>query len=650
MRSINDYVLLHTAKTHVACSYVDLVVECVEAAQLLQERADVAQLIGAVFALYCSYSLQLGSPKLKIPVDPHAWASLASIETIVASVHVQQWFPQAAAQVMAMLRRLEDDEKAFLKCLRGSNAQHRQSFVAVASARAVLRPDRLQQVTQDQADRLALLKEQYSQRMSAIASQDSSAGLRKKKDSLMGQVSAETEAREAAMGRWTQALDSFMEPPPTPMPPLPMPMESSTGLLEDHDHDQAVSYSGDEDNNFALLEAELQASLSQQTAGSTRSRGFSIASSDDALAELDAELSREVESVAISRAVAKRTPVRRQTLAAPRRRVAATISSSVPSSDAGSDDLAALQAELDAAPNQKPSVAAAKPRAARKRPVPRSLSVASSDDLAALQAELDSTPGGHQPKRVQPKRTTTRKQQVSAAQVAMSAPLSIAESDDLAALQAELDATPHNEDEKTRSSAKKKAQAPQRRAPRKPRTTATTQRQRAPSSVSDVGSVDYLAALQAELDSTPLPIGSTATAISSKAVNKQPARRATRKRSTPASTTSVFSAAPLSVASSDSAMNNLQAELESSLNLLKAPEPQAKKSAKRARRTTPTPKRAPAKPRAPVKPRPVQRKPPVKSRAVAQPRMMTRARSASSVAASESDRLAELEAELQAAP
>lgn len=642
----NDSALLLHTDTHT--SYVDLAVECVDAAQLLQERADVAQLIGAVFALYCSYSVQLGSPKLKIPVDPHAWASLASVEAIMTSACVQQWFPEAAGQVLTMLKRLEYDEKAFLMCLRGFNAQHRQSFEAGASSRAVQIPERLQQVTQDQVDRLALLKEQYAQRMSAIASHDSSAGLRTKKDSLMAQVSAETEVREAAMGQWTQALDSFMEPPAAPMPS--MPIESSTVMLEEQDHDQAMSYSGDEDNNFALLEAELQASLTQQTTGSTRSRGFSFASSDDALAELDAELSREVESVvvAISRSVAKKAPVRRKTPAAPRRRVAAAVSSSVPSSDAGSDDLAVLQAELDAAPNQKLPAAAVKPRTTRKRPVPRSVSVADSDDLTVLQAKVDSAPaapGGQQTKRVQPRRTTTRKPRAPVAQ-ASSAPLSTAESDDLAALQAELDALPLNEDAKTRSSTKKKAQAPQRRAPRKPQATAVTQRQRAPSSVSEAGSVDYLAALQAELDSTPLPTCSTSAVISSKTASKQSARRATRKRSTPASITPIFSAAPLSVASSDSAMNDLQAELESSLNLLKASEPQAKKPAKRARTTATTTKRAPAKSRARA---PAQRKLPVKPRAAPQPRMMTRARSVSSVA-SESDGLAELEAELQAAP
>lgn len=623
--------------------------ERVDNAQLLQERSDVAQLIGAVFALYCSYSVQVGSPKLKIPVDPHAWASLTSIEAIMTSAQVQQWFPEGANQVLAILKRLEYDENAFLKCLRGSNGLHLHSQETRAGLRSPQRPERRQQVTEDQIDRLAMLKEQYAQRISTIASQDNSAGLRKKRDPLISQISAETEARKAAIDRWTQALGVFMEPPAATLPPMQTHEESSHEMLE---HDQAVSYSGDEDNNFALLEAELQASLTEQLPVPVRSRGFSFASSDDALAELDAELSREVQSVAVvpSRSVAKKTPIRRQT-PAPRRRVAAVVRSSVPSSDAGSDDLAALQAELDATPNRKQqkksTPATVKTKATRKRPIATSVSNADSDDLAALQAELDSAPAApglpysaiHEKERVQIRRVTSRKSHAPAAQVT-SAPFSTAESDDLAALQAELDAWPPNKDDNQTSSTKKKAQVSQRREPRKPRVAANGQRLLAPSSVSDARSVDFLAALQAELDSAPLPTG----AISSNAATEQPARRVTRKRSASATTAPIFAAASLSVASSDSAMNDLQAELESSLNLLKAPESQAKNPAKRARASDTTTRRAPAATRVRAPPK---RKTPTKPRAVPQPRMMTRARSASSVA-SESDGLAELEAELQA--
>ncbi|KAG6955984.1 hypothetical protein JG688_00011645 [Phytophthora aleatoria] len=80
--------------------------------------ADVATLIGRVFALYCAYSVQLGDPKHKIDVDPQAWTALLTVNFVVCGAGASL-FPTAAREVRSIIHRLVVEEKAFLRCLQG---------------------------------------------------------------------------------------------------------------------------------------------------------------------------------------------------------------------------------------------------------------------------------------------------------------------------------------------------------------------------------------------------------------------------------------------------------------------------------------------------------------------------------------------------
>lgn len=109
----------------------DLLVCCIEdATALADERAAAAALFGHVFALFSAYSVQLGTPKHKIDVDPRSWAALTTIEGIATAGVGATSFPQAAREVRAMLRALEHTENAFLKCLRGFGHQFRVARAA----------------------------------------------------------------------------------------------------------------------------------------------------------------------------------------------------------------------------------------------------------------------------------------------------------------------------------------------------------------------------------------------------------------------------------------------------------------------------------------------------------------------------------------
>lgn len=85
----------------------------------------MAALFGFVFALFSAYSLQLGSPKHKIDVDPRSWTALLAIESATTTGLGSMLYPQASKEVLAMLRALEQKENAFLKCLRGFGYQFR---------------------------------------------------------------------------------------------------------------------------------------------------------------------------------------------------------------------------------------------------------------------------------------------------------------------------------------------------------------------------------------------------------------------------------------------------------------------------------------------------------------------------------------------
>ncbi|KAI9907488.1 hypothetical protein PsorP6_016675 [Peronosclerospora sorghi] len=80
--------------------------------------ADIALLIGRVFAMFCAYSVQLSSPKLKFDVDPQAWTALLSVNCVMTGVGAK-FYPLAARQVRAMMHQLIVQENAFAYCLQG---------------------------------------------------------------------------------------------------------------------------------------------------------------------------------------------------------------------------------------------------------------------------------------------------------------------------------------------------------------------------------------------------------------------------------------------------------------------------------------------------------------------------------------------------
>ncbi|KAE8886888.1 hypothetical protein PF003_g28972 [Phytophthora fragariae] len=98
---------------------LDGLVGCVdERGGEFEREGDVAALIARVFALYCAYSAQLGTPKLKIDADPQDWTALLSVNCVMRGVGATM-FPTAAREARAMMHRLVVQENAFLRCLQG---------------------------------------------------------------------------------------------------------------------------------------------------------------------------------------------------------------------------------------------------------------------------------------------------------------------------------------------------------------------------------------------------------------------------------------------------------------------------------------------------------------------------------------------------
>lgn len=121
----------------------DALLDCIDAHKDgFSDRTAVARLFGFVFGLYCAYSVQLGSPKHKIDIVPHGWASLMTVDAVSSGVGAEL-FPLAAKEVRAVMRKLVITENAFLKCLRGfSHVYHigaRASSVP-GNVRSTVRP------------------------------------------------------------------------------------------------------------------------------------------------------------------------------------------------------------------------------------------------------------------------------------------------------------------------------------------------------------------------------------------------------------------------------------------------------------------------------------------------------------------------------
>ncbi|KAL0589488.1 hypothetical protein ABG067_002392 [Albugo candida] len=100
----------------ILCSALNLLVN-----NVLKEknREHAAYVIGSIFALYCTYSVQLSDPKFKIAVNPMTWMALSLVQSrLVDSDSTEEFFPRASVQVEAIMRKLFA-ENAFVKCLRG---------------------------------------------------------------------------------------------------------------------------------------------------------------------------------------------------------------------------------------------------------------------------------------------------------------------------------------------------------------------------------------------------------------------------------------------------------------------------------------------------------------------------------------------------
>jgi hypothetical protein len=118
----------------------DALLNCIDAHKDdFGDQDAVARLFGFVFGLYCAYSVQLGSPKHKIDITPHGWASLMTVDAVSSGVGTQM-FPLAAKEVRAVMRKLVVTENAFLKCLRGFNHVHHLASPASTNARTIVRP------------------------------------------------------------------------------------------------------------------------------------------------------------------------------------------------------------------------------------------------------------------------------------------------------------------------------------------------------------------------------------------------------------------------------------------------------------------------------------------------------------------------------
>ncbi|KAG7385497.1 hypothetical protein PHYPSEUDO_001447 [Phytophthora pseudosyringae] len=150
---------------------LDALVGCIEERDgEFQSAADVAALVGRVFALYCAYSVQLGDPKHKIDVDPHAWTALLTVNCVVCGVG-GTLHPTAARQVRAMMRRLVVEEGAFLRCLRGfgPSVRVRERTVRALDAGGAAAAQDLALVADNATDRDAPVKQSKVEQLKSLS-------------------------------------------------------------------------------------------------------------------------------------------------------------------------------------------------------------------------------------------------------------------------------------------------------------------------------------------------------------------------------------------------------------------------------------------------------------------------------------------------
>ncbi|CAI5742947.1 unnamed protein product [Peronospora destructor] len=157
--------------------------------------ADIVALIGRVFAMYCAYSVQVGSPKHKIDVDPQAGTALLTINCVMSGTGAKL-FPIAAREVRAMMHRLVGQENAFLRCLQGFGSIFRvknhtlRSGVVARHEISVVADNALEEnapIHQSKVEQLKTLNDRYQELMSraragpSVSSADARLGLRRVK-------------------------------------------------------------------------------------------------------------------------------------------------------------------------------------------------------------------------------------------------------------------------------------------------------------------------------------------------------------------------------------------------------------------------------------------------------------------------------------
>jgi hypothetical protein len=143
----------------------------------------VASVVGHVFALYCAFSVQVSEPKIRITVDPSTWHSLTQLsELLTRRLVVSE--SRAAREALAMLRRLEHEDKAFLLCLGGSVGDYRlqthgsiryRLSTSMATPEQTVEPHvpvRRDEEKQDMVLRLEALSAQYNATLEALSQAD----------------------------------------------------------------------------------------------------------------------------------------------------------------------------------------------------------------------------------------------------------------------------------------------------------------------------------------------------------------------------------------------------------------------------------------------------------------------------------------------
>ncbi|CAI5720609.1 unnamed protein product [Hyaloperonospora brassicae] len=423
--------------------------------------AAVAALVGRVFAMYCAYSVQLGSPKHKIDTDPQDWTALLTIDCVMAGVGAAL-LPTGARQARAMLHRLVAHEHAFLRCLQGFGprvrVKKRPARAAVDASRdvslhdgAAMAKDAL--VDRSRVKQLSTLDKRYQDLVRRARAGPSvpnaSAGLDARPANVV--VSTSRLSKPLAQGaehdgqELTRALTLYVEYKANEearrrdrvaRAAAVRDLDSKTSMLGPEDDGSATSDLSDQGSSIVPLPSSAMAvSLASSRRGSHR-RHHSSGGSEDALAELESELHENILGGQVE-------PSRTQ----PPRKLKRGNSSSRLSeiSEADSDALADLEDELEqscgivSSQTQRDELPGkAKTRTNRKRGRDRASAgiVLRNTKPTAVSTATSARA------RLTPKRPRSDSVASSLSIADSWTVSSIADSDGLAAIQAELDAVP----------------------------------------------------------------------------------------------------------------------------------------------------------------------------------------------------------------